>query len=309
MLFVKEETTEGFPTVCIYQADKQVVQILKSGATLNVLGFPTEYSISYVIQGYDLKPGMEIASSKSALLFPFPNRLEGGLYTYGDQEYQFPINEPERNNAIHGFLKDREFTLKDNSISGDTAELIFSYEYDGSEPFYPFAFTFEVSYKYSPTQLETSFHVKNTGDGSMPFGFGWHPYFTIKKEKVDDMKLSFRKCDLVEVNENMIPTGQKMPYSQFDAYHLIGKEELDTCFDMGKQYVVNLKSYTKHQKLKISTSKSFTFLQLYIPPDRKTIAVEPMTCNVNVFNNKDGLLELKEGDTFSCSCKIELIET
>lgn len=40
------------------------------------------------------------------------------------------------------------------------------------------------------------------------------------------------------------------------------------------------------------------FLQLYIPPDRTSIAIEPMTCTPDVFNYKKGLLELASGERY-----------
>ena len=50
--------------------------------------------------------------SKSSLLFPFPNRLAGGSYEFEGKIYQFPINEPERNNNLHGFLLRKSLKLK-----------------------------------------------------------------------------------------------------------------------------------------------------------------------------------------------------
>src|SRR5699024_7946819 len=35
-------------------------------------------------------------------LVPWPNRLAGGCYTYAGVNQQIPVNEPERNNALHG---------------------------------------------------------------------------------------------------------------------------------------------------------------------------------------------------------------
>ena len=39
-----------------------------------------------------------------APLIPWPNRLADGLYRFDDTDYAVALNEPERNNAIHGFL-------------------------------------------------------------------------------------------------------------------------------------------------------------------------------------------------------------
>ena len=38
------------------------------------------------------------------VLYPFVNRLDGGRYTYRGQSYQFAVNEPARNNSLHGLL-------------------------------------------------------------------------------------------------------------------------------------------------------------------------------------------------------------
>ncbi|MEL6811880.1 MAG: hypothetical protein AAFP76_11135, partial [Bacteroidota bacterium] len=56
----------------------------------------------------------------NGVLFPFPNRLEHGLFSHEGEKYQLPINEPERNNAIHGFLNTRKFEVvqvKNDQIS------------------------------------------------------------------------------------------------------------------------------------------------------------------------------------------------
>ena len=39
----------------------------------------------------------------------------------------------------------------------------------------------------------------------------------------------------------------------------------------------------------------------YIPPDRSSIALEPMTCKANAFNNGDGLITLAPGESFEGS--------
>src|SRR5262245_38872016 len=36
-------------------------------------------------------------------LFPFPNRIRNGRFTWDGQEYELPTNDPSKKNAIHGF--------------------------------------------------------------------------------------------------------------------------------------------------------------------------------------------------------------
>ena len=45
----------------------------------------------------------EIApASAGKVLVPWPNRIRDGRYTFGGAEYQLPLTEPAKHNAIHG---------------------------------------------------------------------------------------------------------------------------------------------------------------------------------------------------------------
>src|SRR5437016_4185547 len=37
------------------------------------------------------------------VLFPFPNRIRAGRYTWDGKEYQLPLDDPKQANSIHGF--------------------------------------------------------------------------------------------------------------------------------------------------------------------------------------------------------------
>src|SRR6266436_4622520 len=37
------------------------------------------------------------------ILFPFPNRIRDGRFTWAGHTYQLPLNDPAQKNAIHGF--------------------------------------------------------------------------------------------------------------------------------------------------------------------------------------------------------------
>ena len=66
------------------------------------------------IRGYDVG-GVEVLQpyavdqmcdgAHGAPLIPWPNRLGGGRYRFDGQDHQVALTEPEKNNAIHGFLR------------------------------------------------------------------------------------------------------------------------------------------------------------------------------------------------------------
>ncbi|MCB0643138.1 MAG: hypothetical protein KDC44_15925, partial [Phaeodactylibacter sp.] len=50
----------------------------------------------------------------------------------------------------------------------------------------------------------------------------------------------------------------------------------------------------------------YNFLQVFTPDHRQSIAIEPMTCNVDAFNNREGLIVLKPGEAHAASFGLRL---
>lgn len=220
-----------------------------------------------------------------AVLFPFPNRLEKGRFTHENNNYQLPITEPKRENAIHGFLKNCSFEV----ISVTDNQLYLQYNHLGDEDF-PFAFLFTMSYFFSKDGFSLEYVVKNNGHSSFPFGIGWHPYFTISN--IDNAYITFKSTQTYNTNEAMIPH-ESEPFSE-ERIHLKGAE-LDTCFDLIHHEITLT---TERYKLYLKAPQA-EYLQLFIPEDRESIAIEPMTCIANAFNNETGKKVLEPNESFS----------
>lgn len=244
-----------------------------------------------VLDGY--RSDAELASldwGKSAILAPFPNRLKDGRYRFEGVEYQFPLNEPSRGNALHGFVMDKPFEVVER-----TPDLIaLQYRYGGEFPWYPFPFALRVSYRLeSPASFVVSFEMENTGDGAMPAGLGWHPYFRLG-QSADEIILQLPAADRILVDERMIPTGEKVGFSAFGTPGLIGDTGFDTGFRLPASdgpAMVQLRhgSFV----LEYWQDPVFSYLQVFIPPARRSIALEPMTCNIDAFRNGEGLVRLE----------------
>ncbi len=273
-------------TITVITGDKCEIEIIKKGAALNKINF---YGIDLIV-GYDNLN--DFSAYRSAWLFPFPNRLDKGLYHFNGKEYQFPCNESNGKNALHGFIHDKEFFVKDIKEKADQIEIILSYSYDGSLVYYPFSFDFEVIYILYSKSIEIAINIKNTGPEEMIFGLGWHPYFKLDK-KVDECSLKMPVSQKIEIDENMIPTGEKAEFDDFRDEHLkIGDRKFDTGFLVGdKKYVVDLVS--GKFALTLEMGDDWRYFQVFIPDERDCIALEPMTSNIDAFNNHEGLHFLK----------------
>lgn len=222
-----------------------------------------------------------------AVLFPFPNRLEQGKFTHENTEYQLPITEPARENAIHGFLKNCKFEV----VQVSNNELVLHYNHTGNEDF-PFAFQFSMNYSFSEDGFSLCYTVKNNGDTSFPFGIGWHPYF--QTGSMDKAYISFQSTQTYCTNEAMIPTRIE-PFAKGKI--LLKNAQLDTCFDLVHNEITLA---TSRYKLNLKAPQA-DYLQLFIPENRSSIAIEPMTCIPNAFNNDMGkkILEPNQSYTFT----------
>lgn len=250
---------------------------------------------------------------KSAILLPFPNRLDSGQYTWDGKHYEFPINDTQTNNALHGFATDKPMEITEIKLEHNQAMVHCFYQYEGDLEYFPFPFNFSAVFRIAePNAFEVSFKVSNEGPVDMPIGMGWHPYFQLS-EKLDDMELHFLGAQLIGLNERMIPTGKLYDYDEFEQPKKIGATVLDNCFAIknvgSSPYKVALKGEKGTLQFWQETGKGkFNYIQLFTPPNRKALAIEPMTCNVNAMNNGDGLVRLKSGEEVEATFGFSLMK-
>ena len=298
--------------------------VAEQGATLTDLTFMYNGEPHHLIAGYDKADALiAYKGSRSAWLLPFPNRLKGGQYTFEGQTYQFPIHEDKngRQNTLHGFRKPRRFELLDSVTSESSASATFGYDYDGRESYYPFAFRVAITYTIGDTDrtLDIKIELENTGSGNMPIGLGWHPYFQFSNknnptnvhDRIDKVGIQLPRVQRVAVDGHQIPTGALEDFDDYNTESVPGLREYDDCFKLvdtseGRAHTL-FKYDTVYMRLWQQTGEGgFNYLQMYTPEDRLSIAVEPMTCNINALQNGNGLIVLSAGQKHTLECGIDV---
>lgn len=241
-------------------------------------------------------------------LFPFANRLDGGKYDYNDQAHQFEQNEKARSNTLHGFLQHIQ-----PAITHDKKSATLLYLYDGSIQGYPFPAEIKMTYTLgNEGSLTIDFKVSNRHNESIPVGIGWHPYFKLD-QKVDNLKLQLPPVTRTEVNERMLPTGVQLDFNDFEKLSLIGDTQFDDCLKListESARKVKLWSDTLNQGIELwqqTGPNGYNFIQVCTPPDRQSIAIEPVSCGVNAFNTNEGLIHLEPNTSFNTQCGVQLI--
>jgi aldose 1-epimerase len=303
----------------------EYVSIIPSfGATINQIALKKGDKVYELVEGcktYEELMGVGKNTFRGSKLFPFPNRVRDGKYSFEGKEYQLPINFPQENNAIHGLVLTDNFKIIAKETSAEKALLTVQYEFKGDKEGYPFKCLLTINYELSSNGFACTTKVLNMDNQAIPIGDGWHPYFKTGS-KVDNLSIKLPVVKAFSVDGKMIPT---LPDSLsaaeiaegingYDKSKKIGSDKFDTGYRIypnptGSIVTTEISDTIQNIKLCINQETGpgkYGYLQVYTPPDRNSIAIEPMTCLTDAFNNKQGLIVLESAGDMTFYFSVEL---
>ena len=234
-----------------------------------------------------------------SVLMPWPNRLRGGRYTFAGGEYQVPITEVARGNAIHGLARWARWVPVAVNASSVTLACDIP-----PQTGWPFEVRAEVTYALHPDHgLTVTAVARNHGDSPAPFGAGFHPYVGLRGHRLDETTLHVPAQQRFVTDEAQLPVGPQdvagTPYDFAKARRLKTLRMDDTFAAPGPSAVdVRTSSGGAH----LWYDAAFGFVQVYTNEDLEggpAIAVEPMTCPANAFNSGIGLLVLEPSSAWT----------
>jgi galactose mutarotase-like enzyme len=148
------------------------MQLITLKNPLNALQFDS-YGAQVVSWLHNQNPifytGSSVRRSGMPLLFPFANPLKDGVF--------LPSGKPM---PQHGFARDNEFTVVDQTPDSVTFELTEKDIHTQMQEVYPYDFRFQVTYTLGLQNLTCTLQCTNTGTKPMPIAPGLHPYFPLK---------------------------------------------------------------------------------------------------------------------------------
>jgi aldose 1-epimerase len=265
---------------------------------------------SYSAHGRELLDGYAAGepspSGRGQVLIPWPNRLEDGNYEFDGQHHQLPLNEPERRNAIHGLVRWADWTVGEREPDRVVMEHVLQ-----PQPGYPFTLSLSVEYALSTSGLLVRTTATNIGAEACPYGSGSHPYVSVGTETIDSVILRAPGRTVLHSDDRGLPvSADPVDGTEYDFRRPrpIGSTKLDHAFtdlkrDQDGRARVELAG-APGNGLTLWVDEAYGYLMLFtgdpLPDvDRRSIAVEPMTCPPNAFRSGESLARLEPGSSFA----------
>jgi aldose 1-epimerase len=245
------------------------------------------------------------SSGRGQVLIPWPNRLEDGSYEFDGRRHQLALNEVDKRDAIHGLVRWVAWTVGER----EPHRVVIGHVLH-PQPGYPFTLELQIEYRLSDDGLSVTTTARNAGADPCPYGAGAHPYLTLGTARIDSLHLRAPAQTVLSEDERGLPTGRgPVDGTDYDFRQPrpIGQVRLDDCFtdlvrDEDGVARVRLEDPESGTGTTLWLGEAYKFLMLFtgdpLPDvDRRSLAVEPMTCPPNAFRSGEAVIRLDPGES------------
>jgi galactose mutarotase-like enzyme len=239
------------------------------------------------------------------LLAPWANRLGGLRYRCGGVRVDLeglPLHVDGNGLPIHGTMSAREaWEIVSLSTRGRSARLHARFDYGRPDLLaaFPFPHRIETVAEVDGRSLTITTALTPAGRRSVPVSFGYHPYFRLPHRRRSDWRLRLPERLHLELDERGIPTGVQIA-ARAEA-EPIGARTFDDLFELGARRTLSIE--TDERRLSVEYGSGYRYAQVFAPPGRSFVCLEPMTAPTNALGS-GGCRLVTPGETFTARFRI-----
>lgn len=242
----------------------------------------------------------KVSQNGIPFMAPWANRLDGDGFQANGKRYNFNTDlvnfrRDGSGQPIHGLIMNSNLwevmeAGADRDSAFVTSRLAF-WKHPDLLTHWPFAHSYEMTYRLSNGNLEIRTTVSNLSADAMPLVIGFHPYFTIPGVPLDRWTLRLPARKRVVVDEKMIPTGEFIDLDLPDPLPLKDRT-LDHGFTEMKYDAEGCTTFTietDKKRIDIIFGSKYPVAQVWLPApppgqNWNFICIEPMTGVTNGMN-------------------------
>ena len=166
---------------------------------------------------------------------------------------------------------------------------------------FPFPHRLELTVTLRPGGLTFETTLTAASDGPVPVSFGFHPYLGLPELPRERWRLRLPALRRLALDARGIPTGVEQAFGPFDA-------ELDAlAFDdgfAGLEDGASLSLQGAGREIRVEFLAGFRCAQVYAPPGKDLVALEPMTAATNALASGRSLPLAAPGEPFRAAFRI-----
>ena len=242
-----------------------------------------------------------------AVLVPWPNRVADGRWTWEGRPQQLTLTELDLHNAIHGLQRKLPWDVVRHEA--DKIELASDV---AVQPGWPVPLHTTIEYALGERGLTVTHTVRNTGEQTVPFGLGTHPYPRAGAVDRDVCRLQLAATTALPLtSDRLLPAGPATPVDGTDLdfripQPLAGRNlnnPLGGCRPEADG-LVHHRLLGPSGGVELWADPDFRWVQVFTPPEfgdrgAGAVAIEPMTCPPDALNSGVDLLWLEPGQTWT----------
>ena len=236
------------------------------------------------------------------LLYPWANRLAGWRYEAAGKEVVLDprsnlLHLDERGLPIHGVPWARlRWTVTEAAASTLRAQL------DWTSPqllsVFPFTHRVELAVTVQPDALRVETTVLANGGDAVPVSFGFHPYFSLAGQSRGLWRLQLPAMKQLVLDAQGIPTGTEVTFAGFDGP--LGSTSFDDGFVLAEE-AAEFSLTGPDRRLTVKLLSGYPCAQVFAPPGKDYVALEPMTAPTGALSGGKGLRWVQPGGQFQAA--------
>jgi galactose mutarotase-like enzyme len=219
------------------------------------------------------------------ILFPICGNLPENSYTYNGKQYTL---------KQHGFARDLPWQVTDQVTQNAARFTLTLNSNEQTRAVYPFDFQVSFSYKIQGNTLEIQQQYTNLSLETMPFSFGFHPYFLTQ----DKTQLEF------EIPAQEYQDQRSKEIHAFDGNFDFNQDEIDVAFKQLGSQSASVSDNSRKLKLTLESDKIFSTLVFWTLKGKDFYCLEPWSAPRNAINTGEHLTILQPGATCAASVRI-----
>jgi aldose 1-epimerase len=255
---------------------------------------------------------LEAAKAKGStagipLLYPWANRLDSLHYHAGGVDVVLDpssslLHFDDHGLPMHG-VPWSKLAWKVVEVKRDSILARLDWEPPDLLALFPYPHRLEMAAFLDPDALTLQTTVLASAGSGVPVSFGFHPYFGIPRLPRQEWRVELPAMRRILLDARGIPTRGEEPFGPIDS--VLGEINFDDGFRVMHPQPAFSLSGGGH-RITATFLEGFPYAQVFAPPNKDFIALEPMTAPTNALISGQGLHVVEPGAQFRASFRVSV---